>query len=57
MLWLMLALLASVALLLLVAAGVAHHIRVQHRNLARKPIKSAGMAPGHSDETDLEVEP
>jgi hypothetical protein len=57
MIWLMIALLVSVGVLLLAAAGVAHHIRVQHRHLDRKPIKGAGPAFDLGEETDLEVKP
>jgi hypothetical protein len=52
--WLMIGFLVSLGALLLAAAGVAHHIWLQHR----KP--RGGTPPGDHvvvDETDLESEP
>jgi hypothetical protein len=52
--WLMIGFLVSLGALLLAAAGVAHHIWLQHRKLR------SGTPPGDHvviDETDLESEP
>jgi hypothetical protein len=52
--WLMVAFLVSLCVLLLAAAGVARHIRLQHAKLrGAEPSRSAGS----SEEADLESEP
>jgi hypothetical protein len=42
--WLMIALFASLAALLLAAAGVARHIWLQHARIGSKPSAGAGQA-------------
>jgi len=43
--WLMIGLLVSLGALLLAAAGVARHIRLQHAKLRREPPASSGPGP------------
>jgi hypothetical protein len=52
--WLMISLLVSLVALLFVAAGVAHHIRAQHKLLRRKPVASAGEAFEPTEEAEIE---
>lgn len=52
--WLMISLLVSVLMLLIAAAGVAHHIRSQHKLLRRKPVVSAGEAFEPTEEAEIE---
>jgi len=58
--WLMLALLVSLGALLFAAAGVAHHIWLQRRQLRRKPVVGVEPAPDAAqdpaEEIDHEVE-
>jgi len=58
--WLLIALLVSLAALLIAAAGMAIHILVQRARLRSRPSTGAGKlpdsAPGSAEETDSETE-
>jgi hypothetical protein len=53
--WLMISLLVSVVALLAAAAGVAYHIRAQHRQMRDEHAIGAEEAFEHAEETDLEL--
>jgi hypothetical protein len=55
MLWLLIALLVSLAAMLIAAAGMAHSIRAQRRR-NRSRLSGADAAPGTAEETDAETE-
>lgn len=52
--WLMISLLVSVLMLLIAVAGVAYHIRSQHKLLRSKPVLSPAEAFEPAEEPDLE---
>jgi len=54
--WLLIALLVSLAALLIAAAGMTLHIWVQRARLRSKPSAGAGKTSGSADETDVETE-
>jgi len=54
--WLMIALLVSLAAMLIAAAGGALHIWVQHRQSRSRPPAGTGAAPDPAEETDTETE-
>ena len=53
--WLLIALLISLAAMLIAAAGVVLHIRGQRRR-SRSGLSGADAAPGSAEETDVETE-
>ncbi len=53
--WLMISLLVSVVALLVAAAGVAYHIRAQHRQMRNRPAIGAEEAFEQAEETDLKL--
>ena len=55
--WLMIGLLVSLGALLFAAAGLAHHIWLQHRKLLRKLSADAGAAYDPVDEIEVDPEP
>jgi hypothetical protein len=61
MIWLVIAFLVSLGALLFAAAGLAHHIWLQHRKLRRMPSTGTDTAPDPAldpaEETDVEREP
>jgi hypothetical protein len=54
--WLIIALLVSLGLLLLAAAGTARHILLQRSKSRRKPPTGDGPVIGPAEEKDLESE-
>jgi uncharacterized membrane protein len=58
--WLLIALLVSLAALLMAAAGVVRHIQLQRTRSLSKPPADAGQtpdaAPGPAEEADQETE-
>jgi uncharacterized membrane protein len=55
--WLIIGLLVSVVLLLIAAAGVAHHIWCQRSKSGHNPAAGTGQAIEHAEDTDFELEP
>jgi uncharacterized membrane protein len=55
--WLLIALLVSLAALLIAAAGGARHIWLQRAQLRAKPAAGANSAPDAVEQTDVETEP
>ena len=53
--WLMIGLLASLAVLLFAAGGLAFHILLQRARLRRKPPARISAAPGVAEDTDIEL--
>jgi hypothetical protein len=56
MIWLVIALLVSLAALLIAAAGLARHIWLHHWKLRRKLAPSAGAAIEPADEIEADLE-
>jgi hypothetical protein len=58
--WLLIALLVSLAALLIAAAGMTLHIWVQRARLRSKPMAGTGKEldspPGDTEETDVETD-
>jgi hypothetical protein len=54
--WLLIALLVSLAALLIAAAGMTIHVWVQRARLRSKASAGAGPAPDPAEETDQETE-
>jgi hypothetical protein len=54
--WLMIALLVSLAAMLIAAAGMTLHIWVRRAQIRSKPSGGAGLATGPHEETDVETE-
>lgn len=52
--WLMISLLVSLVAMLFAVAGVAHHIRSQHKLLRRKPVVSAEEVFEPTEEAEIE---
>jgi uncharacterized membrane protein len=54
--WLLIALLVSLAAMLIAAAGMAHYIRAQRTRSRTRPSSDADAALGIAEEADVETE-